>query len=1555
MQVLCVLIDLFPLCGTDQVTPEKSLQNAASQTIITPHFDPADPRTAMKPSSRPSALLVNLLELQGPSASVRPPATTSAPHPGLQIDFSRPYNASDRSSHLLPKTLFSSSPAESSESECSSPSPIIFLDEEGYQRSLKAKLRLPKIPVTKDGVEDSDSEVGEFFDSFDQLDEQEQALQSGSKWPQDPIPGPLVQGKAIPCKKSSSSATSMNPQKFKSDRPPLPADVRKPTPRKPESPYSKNLLDVPDSPSPLKAPGGDSAGLFSPVRSSAFSPLGSCLSSECLCQLGGGNRETMIQNHNLLYHTYSDFANTVSFDILGSVFNSHASSLRRYSRELSNHNRILSQEEENPAAEIKGDSSRKDLGKKSRSKQKARVIKNHIRKFASELVEKSFGHAFRDLQKGVSSCTNVLCHLAAKVTSSAFQMAFYEIGRQQAFSLKRKAIGGLAGFLASEAITGALKELQAMKQQIFTNTVAKFAADLAEELIFEGIMEVCQFSHPSTPTASQNGSFQYDDKVVRSYAEDLSDSVIQEAFIELSQADVTFTTQAAISVSMDNIKYVSTESLLESTLTSSAYSDFRDNMPAALNPVQEFRKEYTIHTALFYTSGIASSVPVPLAGSALCQSPILIDNARMKNHSTTDSRGKMCNDSAGLNYATKKRQEEVTSLRSIYLTSGNSPGSECNTHVLFKQSDCKEAGSPENSSISPLSGMPAISNFSGTMVDMIVTEAYEAVTSSKVSKASEHYTDVLRTEKMPYLQCIGEETCRSVFANYLAKRLVKPSADEAKSPCSATSEKLAYCVGLGSNKENNKAELPSTASQTGKKDSAPVIVGQRQMPLNSLSKFHVTSDFCNRRLPSGSKDCLQERKWHVGCRFSTCTSPFCSGTFVRCAEEGPETERCSAKPSPSPLETQDVRRTAGCSVSGQESTFTLSSVIPHCDDALHTEPRSRMREGTLFVVPDTPPPTPLTPSQASSEWSLRNLTKQLKGELAKQFAPATPPPTPYRSEVDGAYENEHYSLEKEEFMLKLMRSLSEEVESSEDESTEVLAEKVKASIRTLAYADHLATCIISMATEMAASHLENETVEIKNNFQLNVESKPSGPPAHMNVPEKNVHSLRIYASDVAGKVISEAKKMVHSRHCKHLRLRQVNRQADHLHLKRNCNECWSKGKKFLLADQRSKDADYSVLSLSQSSEASGLTTKFPSCESVTDEYADHIIRILKREGGHSDLIMEQFASRLVYRSIKSGMQQAARKLKRKSNRQAAPDPPLQLNNALDPLEAGNKEAKKQKRKGTHHLGKRASERKCSIGRNEYPKLLNFSESLALSITSDVRRKLKMPSGCLPKSLTDSCLYKKSQASAVADDLKTFSKTRPPFCCKQKQYHSTGSLNECAYRDGIIHTVEQYARKIVDDTLEVSLESAALQTTGNWTNGERSTYAEKLSPFSAATCRYCCMKEHQYCSRSPFLQLPGQELHSKSGQISNSRPRGSCQKSHLLHLDIPKIHINMDEKVVFAENVIAPSFDKAERHLSNTSLAADSGIGHDGISFAESLTTEIMTACMTNIGQAINIR
>ena len=86
---------------------------------------------------------------------------------------------------------------------------------------------------------------------------------------------------------------------------------------------------------------------------------------------------------------------------------------------------------------------------------------------------------------------------------------------------------------------------------------------------------------------------------------------------------------------------------------------------------------------------------------------------------------------------------------------------------------------------------------------------------------------------------------------------------------------------------------------------------------------------------------------------------------------------------------------------GQESSFrhsqTFSSAVLTCVDGLHEEDKQKIRDRN--VIPDTPPSTPLVPSQTSSEWDIKTLSKQLKGELAKEFAPATPPSTPDRKSV----------------------------------------------------------------------------------------------------------------------------------------------------------------------------------------------------------------------------------------------------------------------------------------------------------------------------------------------------------------------------------------------------------------------------------------------------------------------------------------------------------------------------------------------------------------------------
>uniref|UniRef100_A0A8D1Z2Q6 A-kinase anchor 110kDa C-terminal domain-containing protein n=1 Tax=Sus scrofa TaxID=9823 RepID=A0A8D1Z2Q6_PIG len=1496
------------------ITALRSHCDAASQTTSGHHLETRDFRVLVgsgrqKSLAKPPSSFANILghkELP----SVKTSVTTSISEPWVQRSFYRSSAATDKGSDAQ-KTLFPSSPTYSSESESSSPSPVIFLDEEGYQKSLKAKLELPKIPVMKDDIEDSDSEVSEFFDSFDQFDELEQTLESACPPLKDPASGKPPQKKGHKHEKLCSVTTTMNPQKFKFDRPALPANVRKPTPRKPESPYS-NLREAPDSPRPVRASGEDS-GLFSPIRSSAFSPLGGCTPAECFCQTDMGGDRTH-ENHDSVYYTYEDYATSLSCEVLGSVLQG------QHPHATSNMNSFKKGENKTVALR------RGSLDQKDKSKNKSSVIKDSIQKFAADLVEKSLGSAFKDLQKGVSSCTNALCQLALRLTSSVFQMAFNELRRQRAFSLKERAISGLAHFLVSEAFSNAFKDLQYVKKQIFTNTVARFAADLAEELVFEGIMEVCQFSYPPTPASPQGWSFDYEDKVVTSYARDLSESVIQEAFIELSQVDVTFTPKAAVSVSTDNITHVSAENITPPTQASTLCPALSSPTAAVTKPVAESKKEYTVQQALFCTSGIVTSIPVPLAGSALLPYRVSSQGHQAKSPPSSDA----SNLSGGSPQAgvAAKNKEEVACLRNICLPSEHSPG---NQTALKPTKDDTETKSSSKVTSEPV----AIGTFSAAMVQTIVNETFESMTSFQVTKTVEAHPDcVTKTAqgKTP-LHCDqatpppSEASGEDVLADQLSKSIIKHSIDR------------------------GKPVIPQVDQHALRREALPVPGKESPLTLERIPRFLAAEDRVTHASLAAGKDRRLECEGSVAPGFSLASPPPCP-TGAGQKPDLKETAKDKAMRKP------DLNNAALEPLSlGQETPFpqahAFSSTVLTCADGLHAEEKRKSRDGN--VIPDTPPSTPLVPSQAASEWDIKKLTKKLKGELAKEFAPATPPSTPHNASVGSLSESEQNTIEKEEFMLKLMRSLSEEVESSEGEDQPEVDVKPEPSGKKVQFADALATHILSLATEMAASHLDSKVIQEPSGQSpwVKVHSPRSVSPTVLNGSDENLQTLCNFAGDMAAEVITEAGKIARGRRCALFRPKR-----------NSC--CCVDGDQDYRSDEKLDveahlgEGDAFILSVPPSSRLSGLTSKYPSCESVTDEYAGHIIQILKQEGGNGELIMDQYANRLAYRSIKSGLHAAAKTAQAKGRSKTLPVPssPVPPNDDLFLFlsrEHQQEVDQQRQRRGGSLCTNQPRDWTRDTCRNEGSELYSFSASLAHRIARDVHQELTASPAGLPKSLTDSCLYEKHGCDKDPESRvrPEFSQSLQPSPQHPGASRSPGGVRGWGPGENGARAVEQYAQKVVGDTLKLSLGSAVLHAPEAPKAADRITHAEKLSPLGGQACRYCDHTELHDCPGSSSPPFPRQPSRAGGKAVSDSKLSSLYEKSRVFHLDVPQIHVALDKKTVLAEKIVAEAIEKAERELRGTSLVADSGIGQDGVSFAESLTTEIMASAMVSAGHAVS--
>ncbi|KAK2840345.1 hypothetical protein Q5P01_014085 [Channa striata] len=1279
----------------------------------------------------------------------------------------------------LPLPLIHAS--ESEESDCSSPSPIIFLDEVGYQKSMLAKLDIPQVPGgPRERVEDSDSEVSEFFDSFDQFDDLEDPNSESCTLalPLDATSAPTTlkkstesttHGTASKFVSRGCSTKGMNPHRF--DQPTLPANVKKPTPLKPGSPYPLQS-DVPDSPRLVQTPSEENGGqLFSPVSSSAFSPLvDSSGPLEYFWKTEEGEQDSSElrkpQHLCSLYKTYSDFASSLSKEILGSVCGYQSAVDINDNKNLSC---VCHKEFKNPSGYLMKLSEIQETVTVAKLQKKSQSLKDGIQRFAADLVEMSLGSALRDLQKGVSSCTTTLCHLAARLTSSVFQMAFHEIGMRHAYVLKERAINGLAGFLVGEAVSGALKEFLTVKKQIFHSTVTRFAADLAEELVFEGIMEVCQFSHPSTPLTPSDWSFgqrqeEEEEEVVSSYASDLSESVIQEAFIELSQADVAFTSQAAISVSLDNICYVSAENT--STRTCSTFAN-----------------QHVL------SASSAAAVPVPSGEDATC--------------------------------TVKKALVHCIRHGQLYPCA---PGRSRPLSPPGFRRKCHGTQTPITGG-DPNQGMSLFQNFSGNMVDTIVTEA-----------------------------------------------------------CSQSQRRASYDFD------------PRTR---GVVQSHPVVKNTLDVPVTEMGGQRGLSVIVDDSAPS----------------------------------------------------------------SGQKSGGT----------------------------PGTPPSTPQQPCQVSKEKQIKQFSKKLKSKLAKEFSPATPPPTPHDQPEPGPGPKDITpEADKTEFMLKLMRSLSEEADGNEYEEEEEVAEDSSVSgtnicletgggrqelnqmfarrmsnKEALHYAERLACHIVSMATEMDTLGVAEEKGELSNGGERRRDSVAQ-------FSEQTLNTLWVYAGEVAGEVINDVKRIVHSgQQCPYhrsLRRRSLDRSgSEYLHHHPQAqpstdrNRDWRVGR---LAEQGSNDLIASVLrsptstSSTASSSSSGLSSEYPSCESVTDEYAGYLIRVLKKEGGSRELVLDQYASRLAYRSIKQGLAHASRKIKQRSTSAR-----LQPSKSLpDEWRASGSESSSPKNRAESVVWPSGDDAQCCCReehrQREYMNLVSFAESLAYNITCDVTHKLHHSSIRLPKSLTDSCLYKKSKIEDMTENL-----IRNSFSCpllskegRSRHYHSTGSLYDGGYSSRVMKVIEHYARKIVDDTLKMSLASVGLSSRDHQgpQGHDRHSHTQRLSEGPAPgqvqagrLCRYCQVQECPYCTK------PSRHHHQPVLERRKRWPECQARAERLSSLEIPKIHIDLDHRAAFAEEMVSMAMETAKRELSNTSLNADSGIGHDGASYAESLTAEIMMSALSNICQAAN--
>ncbi|XP_036453611.1 uncharacterized protein si:dkey-171c9.3 [Colossoma macropomum] len=97
------------------------------------------------------------------------------------------------------------------------------------------------------------------------------------------------------------------------------------------------------------------------------------------------------------------------------------------------------------------------------------------------------------------------------------------------------------------------------------------------------------------------------------------------------------------------------------------------------------------------------------------------------------------------------------------------------------------------------------------------------------------------------------------------------------------------------------------------------------------------------------------------------------------------------------------------------------STVRQSDFTTYSSTLNNMANMGSLDYPDAPPTTPLLPEMMKSRASF---SRKLKGGLAKEFLPSTPPPTPKDQQSLSGDKMTETAADKSEFMVRLMRSLS---------------------------------------------------------------------------------------------------------------------------------------------------------------------------------------------------------------------------------------------------------------------------------------------------------------------------------------------------------------------------------------------------------------------------------------------------------------------------------------------------------------------------------------------------